>query len=137
LILPTPAGGSYVTACNKSEKLTRTVHPSVSYGHLERPKDRSVYALSSGEGQRISILSAWAMDTDIFLLDERRHAAVKRNPAGSIDRRRPYPVIAVSATFSHIPFKTESFTMSIARDHGSETPSTISVTCFDVLTAWQ
>lgn len=27
--------------------------------------------------------------------------------------------------------------MSIARDHGSETPATISVTCFDVLTAWQ
>ena len=38
--------------------------------HPERLKDRSVYALSSGEGQRISILSAWAMDTDIFLLDE-------------------------------------------------------------------
>lgn len=56
--------------CNKSEKLIRTVHPSVSYGHLERLKDRNVYALSSGEGQRISILSAWAMDTDIFLLDE-------------------------------------------------------------------
>lgn len=56
--------------CNRSEKLIRTVHPSVSYGHLERLKDRSVYALSSGERQRISILSAWAMDTDIFLLDE-------------------------------------------------------------------
>jgi len=50
--------------------LTRTVHPSVSHGHLERLKDRSVYALSSGERQLISILSAWAMDTDIFLLDE-------------------------------------------------------------------
>ena len=70
MILPTPAGGSYAIPCNKSEKLTRTVHPSVSYGHLERLKDRSVYALSSGERQLISILSAWAMDTDIFLLDE-------------------------------------------------------------------
>ncbi len=30
-------------------------------------------------------------------------------PAGSIDRRRPYPVIAVSATFNHISFKKESF----------------------------
>ena len=50
--------------------MTRTVHPSVSYGHLERLKDRNVYALSSGERQLISILSAWAMDTDIFLLDE-------------------------------------------------------------------
>ena len=70
MILPTPVGGSYAIPCNKSEKLTRTVHPSVSYGHLERLKDRNVYALSSGEGQRISILSARAMDTDIFLLDE-------------------------------------------------------------------
>ena len=70
MISPTLAGGSYAIPCNKSEKLTRTVHPSVSYGHLERLKDRSVYALSSGEGQRISILSARAMDTDIFLLDE-------------------------------------------------------------------
>lgn len=67
---PTPADGSYAIPCNKSEKLIRTVHPSVSYGHLERLKDRSVYALSSGERQLISILSAWAMDTDIFLLDE-------------------------------------------------------------------
>ena len=70
MILPTPVGGSYAIPCNKSEKLTRTVHPSVSYGHPERLKDRSVYALSSGERQLISILSAWATDTDIFLLDE-------------------------------------------------------------------
>ena len=35
-------------------------------------------------------------------------------PAGGIDRRRPYPVIAVSATFNHIPFKKESLTMSTA-----------------------
>ena len=32
--------------------------------------------------------------------------------AGSIDRRRSYPVIAVFETFNHIPFKKESFTMS-------------------------
>lgn len=38
--------------------------------HLERLKDRNVYELSSGERQLISILSAWAMDTEIFLLDE-------------------------------------------------------------------
>ena len=38
--------------------------------HLGRLKDRNVYELSSGERQLISILSAWAMDTDIFLLDE-------------------------------------------------------------------
>ena len=38
--------------------------------HLEHLKGRNVYELSSGERQLISILSAWAMDTDIFLLDE-------------------------------------------------------------------
>lgn len=38
--------------------------------HLERLKDRNVYELSSGERQLISILSAWAMDTEIFLFDE-------------------------------------------------------------------
>ena len=38
--------------------------------HLEHLKDRNVYELSSGERQLISILSAWAMDTDILLLDE-------------------------------------------------------------------
>ena len=37
---------------------------------LERLKDRNVYEMSSGERQLISILSAWAMDTDILLLDE-------------------------------------------------------------------
>ena len=37
---------------------------------LERLKDRNVYEMSSGERQFISILSAWAMDTDILLLDE-------------------------------------------------------------------
>ena len=40
--------------------------------HLERLKDRNVYELSSGERQLISILSAWAMDTEILLLDEPR-----------------------------------------------------------------
>lgn len=37
---------------------------------LERLRNRNVYELSSGERQLISILSAWAMDTDILLLDE-------------------------------------------------------------------
>ena len=46
------------------------MRPSGSLLHLERLKDRNVYELSSGERQLISILSAWAMDTDIFLLDE-------------------------------------------------------------------
>ena len=38
--------------------------------HLEHLKDRSVYALSSGERQLVALLCAWAMDADVFLLDE-------------------------------------------------------------------
>lgn len=37
---------------------------------LERLGNRNVYEMSSGERQLISIISAWAMDTDILLLDE-------------------------------------------------------------------
>lgn len=52
------------------EKIQRRVDEAFRIFHLERLKDRNVYELSSGERQLISILSAWAMDTDIFLLDE-------------------------------------------------------------------
>ena len=52
------------------EKIRRRVDEAFRVFHLERLKDRNVYELSSGERQLISILSAWAMDTDIFLLDE-------------------------------------------------------------------
>ena len=52
------------------EEIRRRVDEAFSVFHLERLKDRNVYELSSGERQLISILSAWAMDTDIFLLDE-------------------------------------------------------------------
>ena len=52
------------------EEIRRRVDEAFSMFHLERLKDRNVYELSSGERQLISILSAWAMDTDIFLLDE-------------------------------------------------------------------
>ena len=52
------------------EKIRRRVDEAFSVFHLERLKDRNIYALSIGERQLISILSAWAMDTDIFLLDE-------------------------------------------------------------------
>ncbi|MCM1224551.1 MAG: ATP-binding cassette domain-containing protein [Lachnospiraceae bacterium] len=40
-----------------------------SFG-LERLKDRDVYELSSGERQLVAVISAWAMDTELFLLDE-------------------------------------------------------------------
>lgn len=52
------------------DKIRRRVDEAFRVFHLERLKDRNVYELSSGERQLISILSAWAMDTDIFLLDE-------------------------------------------------------------------
>ena len=52
------------------EEICRRVDAAFSTFHLEHLKDRNVYELSSGERQLISILSAWAMDTDIFLLDE-------------------------------------------------------------------
>ena len=52
------------------EKIRQRVDEAFRVFHLERLKDRNVYELSSGERQLVSILSAWAMDTDIFLLDE-------------------------------------------------------------------
>lgn len=52
------------------EEIRQRVDEAFRVFHLERLKDRNVYELSSGERQFISILSAWAMDTDIFLLDE-------------------------------------------------------------------
>ena len=52
------------------DEIRRRVDEAFRIFHLERLKDRNVYALSSGERQLISILSAWAIDTDIFLLDE-------------------------------------------------------------------
>ena len=52
------------------EKIRQRVDEAFQTFHLEHLKDRNVYELSNGERQLISILSAWAMDTDIFLLDE-------------------------------------------------------------------
>ncbi len=52
------------------EKIWQRVDEAFRTFHLDHLKDRNVYELSSGERQLISILSAWAMDTDIFLLDE-------------------------------------------------------------------
>lgn len=52
------------------EKIRDRVDEAFRTFHIEHLKNRNVYELSSGERQLISILSAWAMDTDIFLLDE-------------------------------------------------------------------
>lgn len=56
--------------CLPQEKIRDRVDEAFRTFHLEHLKNRNVYELSSGERQLISILSAWAMDTDIFLLDE-------------------------------------------------------------------
>ena len=37
---------------------------------LDYLKDRPVFELSSGERQLVAILSAWALDTDVILMDE-------------------------------------------------------------------
>ena len=52
------------------KEMQRRVEEAFVVFHLEKLKDRNVYELSSGERQLISILAAWAMDTDILLLDE-------------------------------------------------------------------
>lgn len=52
------------------EKIRDRVDEAFRTFDLEHLKNRNVYELSSGERQLISILSAWATDTDIFLLDE-------------------------------------------------------------------
>ena len=52
------------------EKIRRRVDEAFRVFHLEHLQDRNVYELSSGERQLISILAAWTMDTEIFLLDE-------------------------------------------------------------------
>lgn len=51
-------------------KMVERVDEAFSLFHLEKLKGRNVYELSSGEKQLISILSAWATDTDILFLDE-------------------------------------------------------------------
>ena len=38
--------------------------------HLEHLKDRNVFSLSSGERQLVAILAAYAVNTEVFLLDE-------------------------------------------------------------------
>lgn len=52
------------------DAIIQRVDEAFSHFSLERLKGRNVYEMSSGERQFISILSAWAMDTDILLLDE-------------------------------------------------------------------
>lgn len=52
------------------DKMVQRVEEAFRKFHLERLQNRDVFALSSGERQLVAILGAWAVDTDIFLLDE-------------------------------------------------------------------
>ena len=52
------------------EKIAERVDKAFSIFGLEKLQNRNVYELSSGERQLVSILSAWAADTDILILDE-------------------------------------------------------------------
>lgn len=64
------------------ERMQERVDAAFRLFDLEKLKNRNVYELSSGERQLISILSAWAMDARILVLDEPTanldFAAVKR-----------------------------------------------------------
>lgn len=64
------------------DEIIKRVDKAFSIFDMEKLRDRNVYELSCGERQLVSILSAWAADTDIMLLDEPTanldHVAVKR-----------------------------------------------------------
>ena len=59
-------------------KMVYRVNEGFKKFELEYLKDRAVFELSSGERQLIAILSAWALDTDIIVMDE---------PTANLDQR--------------------------------------------------
>ena len=93
------------------DKIRQRVEEAFRIFHLERLKDRHVYELSSGERQLISILSAWAMDTDIFLLDEPTanldFAATQQLKEMDIDGEELSPE-REDITLSHVDFSYDS-----------------------------
>lgn len=62
-------------------KMVYRVNEGFKKFELEYLKDRAVFELSSGERQLIAILSAWALDTDIIVMDE---------PTANLDQRAIY-----------------------------------------------
>ncbi len=72
-------------------------------GFARYPHRRDAVCLRRNTGHRLNPPQKQLSVASVFCVG----CCVLR-PAGSIDRRRPYPVIAVSATFNHISFKKES-----------------------------
>ena len=60
------------------DEITYRVNEGFKKFELEYLKDRAVFELSSGERQLIAILSAWALDTNIIVMDE---------PTANLDQR--------------------------------------------------
>lgn len=64
------------------DEIIKRTDMAFSVFDMEKLRDRNVYELSCGERQLVSILAAWAADTNIMLLDEPTanldHAAVER-----------------------------------------------------------
>ena len=52
------------------DKIVSRVGEAFRVFHMEKLRDRNVFSMSSGERQMIAIISAWAMDTELLLLDE-------------------------------------------------------------------
>lgn len=52
------------------DNMVKRVDGAFSELGLERLKNRNVFELSSGERQLVAVLSSWAMNTDVLLLDE-------------------------------------------------------------------
>ena len=60
-----------------TEKINQNVDRAFSRLHIEHLRDRSLFALSSGEKQRLAVASIYAMDSDVMILDE---------PTANLDR---------------------------------------------------
>ena len=60
------------------DEIVDRVNTGFSKFGLEYLKDRAVFELSSGERQLVAILSAWALDTNIIVMDE---------PTANLDQR--------------------------------------------------
>ena len=103
-----PAGGSYAIPCNKSEKLIRTVDPSVSYNEKLEAANRKVerlIGLSETMGQFFNVNCA---NKVVFGSGESWLTEEKQPSADILHGYQSYFMIVVLATFNHIPPPKES-----------------------------